>query len=76
MIKMKLNTLLRGVSLLCIAAVGVSALTGCGGPPPRMGNAELDKDMPDMGHLKVKPGEAKPMAIKRAFRDSAPGIGE
>jgi len=70
--KMKLNTLLRGVSLICIAAVGVSALTGCSGTSERAGVTDTVKDVPDVSHLKPKAGETNKMAFKRAFSQSAP----
>jgi len=74
--KMKLNTLQRGICLICLVAVGVSALTGCSGTSERAGVTDAVKDVPDMDHLKTKPGENKTQAFKRAFRQSAPGVGE
>jgi len=70
--KMKLNTLLHGVSLVCIAAVGVSALSGCSGTSERTGVTDAVKPVPDMANIKPKEGETKKMSFKRAFSQSAP----
>jgi hypothetical protein len=74
--KMKLNTVLRVASLFCIATLGTIALIGCSGTPERAGVTDTVKPIPDMQHLDTKPGESKVMAFKKAFRQSAPGVGQ
>lgn len=70
---MNLNTLKSGVGLICLSAGLVLVLTGCSGTPASDPNALAPaKPPPTVNNVVPKKGEAKVMAVKRAFSNSMP----